>query len=87
MVKLFEFVKNSEQVCVVSLPDYVESSVFVNNLISHQLKASPKTHMDIFITEYGSQNYSINPILETFSSILYKIKENFFIKENYPLDD
>lgn len=43
--------------------------------------------MDIFITEYGTQNFSINPILEIFSSILYKIKENFFIKENYPLED
>ncbi len=42
--------------------------------------------MDIFITEYGSQNYSINPILEMYSAILNLLKEAFHIRENYPLE-
>lgn len=87
MVKLMEFVKKSQEPVIVSLPSNLDSGPFVNNLICHQLKSCPKTYMDIFVTEYGSQNFSINPIMETFSSILFKLKEIFRIKENYPLED
>lgn len=70
MVQIIDKVKALGMPCAVSVPGNIDSSIFANNLICHQLKQSPKNHMDIFVTEYGSQNYTINPVNEMFASIL-----------------